>query len=95
MTAIPGLDPRFWEEVDERHRAGECDAVILGHHFRQLDTTVVPWPNQLGIDDPDSLVVLADDVDDIPGEQNDDGVRAVALIDLARHIVDTYETPAL
>lgn len=40
--------------------------------------------------DGDSLVVLPDGMD-VPGVEHDDGVSAVALIDLARHIVAEYE----
>lgn len=39
--------------------------------------------------DGDSLVVLPDGMD-VPGAQHDDGVSAVALIDLARYIVTEY-----
>ena len=49
------------------------------------------WPNQIGIVDPDYLVVLDPDADTVPGEYADDRVRAVALIDLARHVIDIHE----
>lgn len=42
-------------------------------------------------DDGDALVVLEGDCPHVPGEQGDDGVRAVAAIQLLRHLVDTYE----
>lgn len=39
----------------------------------------------------DVLVVLSDDISEIPGEQGDDGVRAVAAIDVIRDLADRYE----
>ncbi len=40
----------------------------------------------------DDLIVLRSKCPVLPGEQDDDGVRAIAAIDLLRHLVANYET---
>lgn len=50
-----------------------------------------PWPNTLrDYDDANILVTLPFGAD-VPGAQHDDGVTAVALIDLARYVVDLVD----
>ena len=39
----------------------------------------------------DELVVLPLKCPPVPGEQDDDDVRAVAAIDILRHLVEVYE----
>lgn len=50
---------------------------------------IITIPNDLN---PDELVVLPADLTHVvSGSQTDDGITTVALIDLARHIVETYD----
>ena len=39
----------------------------------------------------DELIVLPKACPVFPGEQGDDGVRAIAAIDVLRHLVENYE----
>lgn len=42
-------------------------------------------------DNPDDLIVLPNACPPIPGEQDDDDLRAVAAIDVFRYVVNQYE----
>lgn len=70
--------------VTETDSTAQWGEVIVGKRWNHDGHLI---PRDL---DGDVLVVLPDDMDDVPGAVNKDGLTAIALIDLARHIVAEY-----
>ena len=64
------------------------------NHRRQVIHLEIAYRNAIALvidGDGDELIVLPNGHEGIPGVETDDGVPAIAAIDLVRHAVDVYE----